>query len=78
MSIKDYSKIENFNIAANDAVVEGFKVEDMVDDVVSVVYKYKGRVLKATAEVELTGLYLDDKPIVRSVSILNVETVKGE
>lgn len=71
-TIPDYSKVENFNIAAIDAVRENFKIDDVKDNRVSVVYKYKGRVLMATAEICLDGEH------VRYVGILNVEIVKGE
>lgn len=71
-TIPDYSKIENFNIAAIEAVRENFKIDDVKDNKVSVVYKYKGSVLTATAEISLDGEH------VRYVGILNVEIVKGE
>lgn len=70
-TIPDYSKVENFNIAAIEAVRENFKINDVKDNKVSVVYKYKGRVLMATAEISLDGEH------VRYVGILNVEIVKG-
>ncbi len=72
MSTPDYSKIENFNIAAIDAVRDNFKGESIEDDIVSVVYKYKGRTLKVTAEISLDGERL------RYVGVQNVELVKGE
>lgn len=78
MEIKDYSQTENFNMAAIEAVVENFEVENMKAGIVSVVYKYKGRILKATAEVDLEGITLDGEPIIRSASILHVESFKGE
>lgn len=71
-TIPDYSKVENFNIAAIEAVRENFKIDDVKDNKVSVVYKYKGRVLTATAEISLDGEH------VRYVGILNVEIAKGE
>lgn len=68
--MKDYSKIENFNIAAIDAVRDGYKYEKVINDIVEVVYSYKGRVLKAKAEVTL------DCGKIRSVTIISVEQVK--
>ena len=68
--MKDYSKIENFNIAAIDAVIEGYKYEEVISDIVEVVYTYKGRILKAKAEVSL------DCGEIRGVTILSVEQVK--
>lgn len=68
--MKDYSKTENFNIAAIDAVIEGYKYEEVINDVVEVVYSYKGRVLKAKAEVTL------DCGEIRSVTIISVEQVE--
>ena len=70
-NIPDYSKVENFNIAAIEAVRENFKIENIKDNIVSVVYKYKGRVLMATAEISLDGEY------VRYVGILNIQ-VEGK
>lgn len=70
--IPDYSKVENFNLAAIEAVRDNYKIENVKDNIVSVVYKYKGRVLIATAEISLDGEH------VRYVGILNVEIVKGE
>ena len=71
-TIPDYSKVENFNLAAIEAVRDNYKIEDVKNNIVSVVYKYKGRVLITTAEISLDGEY------VRYIGILNVETVKGE
>lgn len=71
-TIPDYSKVENFNLAAIEAVRDNYKIEDVKDNIVSVVYKYKGRVLMTTAEISLDGEH------VRYVGILNVEIVKGE
>lgn len=68
--MKDYSKTENFNMAAIDAVIDGYKYEEVISDVVEVVYSYKGRVLKAKAEVTLDGEQI------RYVGILSVEQVK--
>lgn len=70
-TIPDYSKVENFNIAAIEAVAENYKIENIKDNIVSVVYKYKGRVLMATAEISLDGEY------VRYVGILNIQ-VEGK
>lgn len=67
MSIPDYSQVENFNIAAIEAVRENYKKENIKDNKVYVVYKYKGRVLMATAEISLDGEH------VRYVGILNVQ-----
>ena len=68
--MKDYSKIENFNIAAIDAVRDGYKYEEVISDIVEVVYSYKGRVLKAKAEVTL------DCGKIRNATIISVEQVK--
>ena len=68
--MKDYSKIENFNIAAIDAVRDGYKYEEVISNIVEVIYTYKGRVLKAKAEVTL------DCGEIRSVTIISVEQVK--
>ena len=68
--MKDYSKRENFNIAAIDAVIEGYKYEEVISDIVGVVYTYKGRILKAKSEVTL------DCGEIRSVTIISVEQVK--
>lgn len=68
--MKDYSSTENFNIAAIDAVIEGYKYEEVVNDIVEVVYSYKGRILKAKAELTL------DCGNIRSVTIISVEQVK--
>ena len=69
--MKDYSKTENFNMAAIDAVIEGYKYEEVISDIVEVVYSYKGRVLKAKAEISIDGEQI------RYVGILSVEQVKG-
>ena len=68
--MKDYSKTENFNIAAIDAVIDGYKYEEVINNIVEVVYMYKGRILKAKAEVNL------DCSKIRSVTIISVEQVK--
>ena len=68
--MKDYSKIENFNIAAIDAVRDGYKYEEVISNIVEVIYTYKGRVLKAKAEVTF------DCGEIRSVTITSVEQVK--
>ena len=68
--MKDYSKTENFNIAAIVAVIDGYKYEKVISDVVEVVYSYKGRILKAKAEVSL------DCGEVRGVTIISVKQVK--
>ena len=68
--MKDYSKTENFNIAAIDAVIDGYKYEEVISDIVEVVYTYKGRILKAKAELSL------DWGEIRSVTIISVEQVK--
>ena len=68
--MKDYSKIENFNIAAIDAVIEGYKYEEVISDIVEVVYTYKGRILKAKAEISV------DCGEIRYVGIISVEQVK--
>lgn len=68
--MKDYSGVENFNMAAIDAVVEGYEYEEVISDIVEVVYSYKGRILKAKAEVTL------DCGEIRSVTITSVEQVK--
>lgn len=68
--MKDYSKTENFNMAAIDAVIEGYKYEEVISDIVEVVYYYKGRMLKAKAEISVDGEQI------RYVGILSVEQVK--
>ena len=68
--MKDYSGVENFNMAAIDAVIDGYKDEKVISDIVEVVYTYKGRILKAKAEVTL------DCGKIRSVAIISVEQVK--
>ena len=70
-TIPDYSKVGNFNLAAIEAVRDNYKIEDVKDNIVSVVYKYKGSVLMATAEISLDGEQ------VRYVGILNIEPIKG-
>ena len=68
--MKDYSRVENFNMAAIDAVIDGYKYEEVINDIVEVVYTYKGRILKAKAELTL------DCGEIRSVTIISVEQVK--
>lgn len=68
--MKDYSKTENFNIAAIDAVIDGYKYEEVISNIIEVVYTYKGRILKAKAEVTF------DCGEIRSVTIISVEQVK--
>lgn len=68
--MKDYSKIEKFNMAAIDAVIDGYKYEEVINDIVEVVYSYKGRVLKARAEVSL------DCGEIKGVTIISVKQVK--
>lgn len=68
--MKDYSKIENFNMAAIDAVREGYKDAVSSGNTVEVVYLYKGRTLKAKAEISIDGEQI------RYVGILSVEQVK--
>lgn len=69
--MKDYSKIENFNMAAIDAVMEGYKDVASSGNTVEVVYLYKGRTLKAKAEISVDGEQI------RYVGIISVEQVKG-
>lgn len=69
--MKDYSRVENFNLAAIEAVRDNYKIENVKDNIVSVVYKYKGRVLMATAEISLDGEH------VRYIGILNIQ-IEGE
>ena len=68
--MKDYSEIENFNMAAIDAVREGYKDVVISGNTVEVVYFYKGRTLKAKAEISVDGEQI------RYVGILSVEQVK--
>ena len=68
--MKDYSEIENFNMAAIDAVIDGYKYEEVISNIVEVVYTYKDRTLKAKAEVTL------DCGEIKSVTIISVEQVK--
>ena len=68
--MKDYSKSENFNMAAIEAVRGGYKDVESIGNTVEVVYSYKGRTLKAKAEVAL------DCGEIRSVTIISVEQVK--
>ncbi len=68
--MKDYSKIENFNMAAIDAVRECYKDVEVRGNTVDVVYLYKGRTLKAKAEISVDGEQI------RYVGILSVEQVK--
>ena len=68
--MKDYSETENFNMAAIDAVREGYKDVVSSGNTVEVVYFYKGRTLKAKAEVSL------DCGEIRGVTIISVKQVK--
>lgn len=68
--MKDYSKSENFNMAAIDAVIDGYKYEEVTSDIVEVVYTYKGGFLKAKAEVAL------ECGEIKSVTIISVEQAK--
>ena len=68
--MKDYSKILNFNIAAIEAVTDGYKYEEVINDIVEVVYTYKGRTLKVRAEVSL------DCGEIRGATIISVKQVK--
>lgn len=68
--MKDYSEIEKLNMAAIDAVIDGYKYEEVINDIVEVVYSYKGRILKAKAEVSL------DCGEIRGVTIISVKQVK--
>lgn len=77
--MKDYSHIENFNLAAIQAIRENVTEKDIGDSIKSIVskqYKYKGRVLKAIAEVTLWA-YMDGEPLLEKVYITSVEQVKG-
>lgn len=71
-NIPDYSKVGNFNLAAIEAVRDNYKIEDVKDNIVSVVYRYKGSVLMATAEISIDGEQ------VRYVGIINIEPIKGK
>ena len=76
--MKDYSGVENFNMAAMQAIRENVTEKDIGDSIKSVVskkYKYKGRVLKALAEVTLL-VYVDGEPMLESVHIVSIEQVK--
>lgn len=76
--MKDYSGVENFNMAAMQAIRENVTEKDIGDSIKSVVskkYKYKGRVLKALAEVTLWA-YIDGEPMLESVHIVSIEQVK--
>ena len=68
--MKDYSGVENFNMAAIDAVREGYKDVVSSGNIVEVVYFYKGRTLKAKAEISVDGEQI------RYVGIISVEQVK--
>lgn len=68
--MKDYSDIENFNLAAIEAVKLNYKIEDVLSGKTEVEYYYKGRLLKVKADFTLSG----DKVIY--VGITNVEQVK--
>ena len=77
--MKDYSEIENFNLAAIQAIRENVTEKDIGDSIKPIVskkYKHKGRVLKATAEVTLWA-YMDGEPLLESVHVISVEQVKG-
>lgn len=77
--MKDYSRVENFNMAAIQAIRENVTERDIGDNIKTVVskkYKYKGRVLKALAEVTLWA-HMDGEPILEKVYIISVEQVKG-
>lgn len=76
--MRDYSSIENFNLAAIQAIRENVTAKDIGDSVKCVVskeFKHKGRILKATAEVVL-WVYIDGEPFLESVYIISVEQVK--
>lgn len=76
--MKDYSRVENFNMAAIQAIRENVTEKDIGDRIKSVVskkYKYKGRVLKALAEVTLWA-YMDGEPLLEKVYIISIEQVK--
>lgn len=75
--MKDYSSIENFNLAAIKAVRENVTERDFENSVVPVVnvsYRYKGRVLEATAKAVLWG-YMDGEPLLERVDIISVKTI---
>ena len=61
--MKDYSEIENFNLAAIQAIRENVTEKDIGDSIKPIVskkYKHKGRVLKATAEVTLSLIHISE------------------
>lgn len=69
-TIQDYSQIENFNLAAIEAVKFGYNIEDALCGKTEVKYYYKGRLLKVKADFTLSG----DKVI--HVGVISVEQVK--
>lgn len=76
MSIKDYSKIENFNLAAIKAVRENTAEKTIKNNHVCITYKYKGRVLEVKARVVVWG-YMDGEVLLDNVDVISVEQVKG-
>lgn len=68
----DYSKVENFNLAAIEAVRDNYNPQDVLRGKTEVDYYYKGRLLKVNAEFTLSG----GKVI--HVGIITIELVKGE
>lgn len=76
--MKDYSHIENFNLAAIKAIRENVVERDFEYSVVpnvSVEYRYKGRELRVNANVVLWG-FMDGEIILESVDVISINTVK--
>lgn len=77
MTIKDYSSIENFNLAAVEAFQQTRKDHETKQgkptDKGEVIYNYKGRKLKVSYDA-----FLDDNGGLDYVGITSVDLVEGD
>lgn len=72
-NIPDYSKIENFNLAALEAVKQAKSSHKVGETTGEVVYAYKGRTLKVSYDA-----FLNEDGSLGSVGISSVESIKGK
>ena len=71
-TIPDYSQIENFNLAAIEAVTQAKSSHKIGEKTGEVIYKYKGRTLKVSYDA-----FLNEDGSLGSVGISSIEPIKG-
>lgn len=72
-AIPDYSKVENFNLAALEAVTKAKASHKIGEKTGEAIYYYKGRTLKVSYDA-----FLNEDGSLDSVGISSIESIKGE